>query len=333
MSSIRTGVVAALSALFALHLVPASTQVNTEERAAQSPKLWTFPDVNALPDDQRGRLVRRGRDLITMTYAFIGPHVVDTNNRFAGNDLACGNCHLEAGTTKFGLPIYGVYWDFPRYSARIGEDISIGDRINSCMSRSMNGRPLPMQSPEMLALVAYVKFLSSGLAPGDQVPGHGAGVMLELDRAADPRRGGVIYVRECLACHNTNGSGVARSPQAMSLGYDVPPLWGEDSFNDGSGMARLITLASFLHSNMPHGADYLNPALSIEDAWDAAAYVESQARPHKSGLDRDFAADLLSKPVDAPYGPYADKFPEAQHKYGPFGPIRAEVARLKAEGR
>ena len=57
--------------------------------------------------------------------------------------------------------------------------------------------------------------------------------------------------------------------------------------------------------------------LSNEAAWDVAAYVESQARPHKSGLDRDFSSDLLDKPVDAPYGPYA--------------PIRAAVARLKAE--
>ena len=117
----------------------------------------------------------------------------------------------------------------------------------------------------------------------------------------------------------------------MSLGYAVPPLWGDDSFNDGAGMARLITLANFLHSNMPHGADYRNPMLSVEEAWDVAAYVESQARPHKSGLDRDFSSDLVDKPVDAPYGPYADGFTEEQHKYGPFEPIRAAVARLTAE--
>ena len=62
-----------------------------------------------------------------------------------------------------------------------------------------------------------------------------------------------------------------------------------------------------------------------------AAYVESQARPHKAGLDRDFSTDLLNKPVDTAYGPYADGFREEQYKYGPFAPIRAEIARLKAE--
>jgi len=60
-------------------------------------------------------------------------------------------------------------------------------------------------------------------------------------------------------------------------------------------------------------------------------YVESQVRPHKAGRDCDFSSDLLDKPVDAAYGPYADHFPEAQHKYGPFAPIRAEIARLKDE--
>ena len=61
-----------------------------------SPPVWTVPEVGALPDDDHGRLVRRGRDLITATYAHIGPEVPDQAKRFAGNNLACSNCHLEA---------------------------------------------------------------------------------------------------------------------------------------------------------------------------------------------------------------------------------------------
>src|ERR1700710_2149136 len=60
-----------------------------------SPPVWTVPEVGALPDDDHGRLVRRGRDLITATYAHIGPEVPDPAKRFAGNNLACSNCHLE----------------------------------------------------------------------------------------------------------------------------------------------------------------------------------------------------------------------------------------------
>src|SRR5579863_9495970 len=116
-----------------------------EAPAARAPgaAIWTVPEIGALPHDANGLAVRQGRDLITATYAYIGPDVPDASKRYAGNNLACTNCHLEAGTKKFGLPLFGLYGDFPQYSARIGADISIEDRINSCMTRSMNGRPMP----------------------------------------------------------------------------------------------------------------------------------------------------------------------------------------------
>ena len=77
---------------------------------------WGVPDVGALPNDANGQLVRRGRDLITATYAHIGPAVADPAKRYAGNNLACSNCHLLAGTKKFGLPLWGLWDQFPQYS-------------------------------------------------------------------------------------------------------------------------------------------------------------------------------------------------------------------------
>jgi thiosulfate dehydrogenase len=313
-------------ALLASALIPASGAA--QPTSAPTGSIWTVPEVGALPNDDYGRLVRRGRDLLTATYAHIGPAVPDVAKRYAGNNLACSNCHLHAGTKKFGLPIFGLFHEFPRYSARSGHEISIEDRIDSCMTRSMNGRALPPQAPEMQAFVAYVKFLSTGVPAGAQLPGLGAGKMPELDRAAEPSRGAPIYTRSCAACHGADGTGIRRSLPTVDLGYMIPPLWGSDSFNDGAGMARLITAANFIHFNMPHGADYLNPQLSIEEAWDVAAYMISQPRPRKEGLDRDYP-DVAQKPVDTPYGPYADGFSEQQHKYGPFAPIRAALARLK----
>ena len=151
---------------------------------SQSAPVWTVPEVGALPRDAHGLQVREGRDLITATYAYIGPNVPDASKRYAGNNLACANCHLEAGTKKFGLPLFGLYGDFPQYSARSGGEISIEDRVNSCMTRSMNGRPLPVDAPEMQAIVAYIKFLSSDVAPDQRLPGMGTGHMPELT----PRR-------------------------------------------------------------------------------------------------------------------------------------------------
>jgi thiosulfate dehydrogenase len=305
----------------------ATAEVSATKNTSQGPTLWTIPEVGALPRDAHGLEIREGRDLITATYAYIGPNVPDASKRYAGNNLACTNCHLQAGTKKFGIPLFGLYGDFPQYSARTGAEISIEDRINSCMTRSMNGRPLPVDAPEMQKIVAYIKFISGGVKPGQRLPGMGTGHMPELKRAASPSRCAPLYAGTCAACHNTDGSGLRNNIADSDLGYLVPPLWGQNTFNDGAGMARIITFANFIHFNMPHGTDYVDPQLSVDEAWDIAAYVLSHPRPHLAGLEHDFP-DLSKKPIDAAYGPYADRFSERQHKYGPFGPIQAAIARL-----
>jgi thiosulfate dehydrogenase len=71
---------------------------------------------------------------------------------------------------------------------------------------------------------------------------------------------------------------------------------------------------------MPFGATYQNPQLSDEEAWNVAAFVNSQPRPHKD--QRKDYPDLTKKPIDLPFGPYADRFSIRQHKYGPFKPIQ-----------
>lgn len=299
---------------------PARTSISSD---------WIIPDVDGLPDDEQGRAVRYGRDLVGKTASLIGPEAADAAHRFAGNNLNCQNCHIGDGTKQFGLPFQGVYADFPNYRARSGRIGTIEDRVQGCMMRSMNGKPLPPDSREMKALVAYLKFLSTGRPTSAPVPGRGAGRMPELARAADPERGRTIYAATCSACHGDDGQGRRVGHVGDAQGYTIPPLWGPDSFNDGAGMGRLINAANFIHNNMPDGATWRQPALSPEDAWDVAAFVEMQPRPHKAGLDRDFP-NRLEKPVDAPYGPYADDFDEQQHKFGPFAAIRDALKRSKA---
>src|SRR5215475_6189647 len=77
---------------------------SSAQEAKSSPQIWTVPEIGALPNDANGRLVRRGRDLVTATYAHIGPEVADGAKRFAGNNLACGNCHLQAGNEEVRHP-------------------------------------------------------------------------------------------------------------------------------------------------------------------------------------------------------------------------------------
>ena len=317
---------------FAAAVLAAAAVLSTPARAqtAAAPAAWAPPDLKKLPDDAWGKLVRYGRELTSNTHALIGPEVSDPAKRYAGSNLTCQSCHLEAGAKKFGLPYVGVYGDFPQYRAREGEVGTLEDRLNGCMTRSMNGKPLPLDSVEMKAMTAYIKFLSSGVPVGAPTTGRGAGAIAELTRPADPARGKVVYAEVCAACHGVDGQGKRRGVVGDAKGYEFPPLWGPDSFNDGAGMNRLISAANFIHSNMPNGVDSENPALSVEDSWDVASYVQSQPRPHKDNLDKDFPV-RTEKPVDAGYGPYIDNFDPAQHKLGPFTPIRAAIKTIAAE--
>jgi thiosulfate dehydrogenase len=295
--------------------------------AASAEPPWVVPDIDKLLDDDWGRTVRYGRDLVTKTALLIGPEVADPAHRFAGNNLNCGSCHIEAGTKEFGLPLVGAFADFPNYRARSGAVGTIEDRIQGCMVRSLNGKSLPANSREMTAMVAYLKFLSTGRPVGAPTVGRGAGRMPELMRAADPERGQALYAQTCAICHGDHGQGQRTGAGGDAQGYAIPPLWGSDSFNDGAGMARLINAANFIHNNMPNGVTWQAPALSVADAWDVAAFIDSQPRPQKAGLDRDFP-NRLQKPVDTPYGPYADGFDAAQHQFGPFQPIREAIQAL-----
>jgi thiosulfate dehydrogenase len=318
--------VAALGFMVAAGL---SFMAAAQDRPVPGPA-WSLPDIDALADDDHGRRVRYGRELVARTYAHVGPNVSDPAKRYAGNNLACQNCHLHAGTKRFGLALWGLDQVYPQFSERSDRSVTLADRVNACMTRSMNGRPMAEDAPEMRAIVAYLGFLSTGVPAGQHLSGRGTVPIPELERAADPARGRGVYARVCAECHGAGGGGLRRGTATTDLGYMVPPLWGPDSFNDGAGMARLSTAAQFIHANMPNGTDYLSPRLPPEAAWDVAAFVLSQPRPAKAGLDTDFA-DPLEKPVDAPYGPYVDGFSAEQHRYGPFGPIRARIEALRRE--
>jgi thiosulfate dehydrogenase len=290
---------------------------------------WAPPDIAIVGDDPFGKLVKYGHVLFAETANEIGPTVSDPKMRFAGNNLACQNCHLQAGSQPYAMPLIGIWGQFPQYRAREGAVDTLEDRINGCMERSMNGRALPLESHEMKAFSSYMRWLSTGVPDGAKLVGAGTLQIKEPERAVDPGHGAQVYAQVCAACHGPNGLGQQAQKGA---GYQVPPLWGPDSFNNGAGMNRLLTAAAYAMHNMPIGTTFDAPVLTDEDAYDVAAYIISRNRPQKANLDKDFPI-RLQKPVDTPYGPYADGFSPEQHKFGPFDPIRVKVQELAAVSR
>jgi thiosulfate dehydrogenase len=89
-------------------------------------------------------------------------------------------------------------------------------------------------------------------------------------------------------------------------------------------MHRVLTAAKFVKARMPLG----NADLSDDQAFDVAAFLNSQPRPEMANLQQDYP-DRTAKPVDNSYGPFADSFSLKQHQYGPFAPIEEYYKKLK----
>lgn len=291
-----------------------ATDTTSTDTAHSTNTKWVIPA--AYPEGEAGEQIRFGEELVTNTTQYLGPDVADPSLRIAGNHLSCKNCHLQGGKQANAIGFVGVSQRYPKYRGRENRVASLAERINGCFERSLNGTKLPEDSKEMQAMLAYMNWLSEGI-DGKNIEGQGLPKLEFIDRAADPDKGKLVYTQNCALCHGPNGEGVAKDPKNSSAGYTFPPLWGPDSYNNGAGMNRVHTAAQFIHANMPLG----NANLSVEQAYDVSAYINSQDRPEKAEREKDYP-DLTKKPVDAPYGPYPDDFSAEQHKYGPFGPMK-----------
>lgn len=231
--------------------VPESTQSQQAGVVAHR-----VPAESEIADSFMLASVRRGRALLRNTRDSLPNHV--------GNRLQCVSCHAMDGTRKNIMSLVGVYARFPQYRARSGRVDLIEDRVNDCFERSMNGRALSHVSADMRDLVNYMAFLSRGVPTGSRVDGQGVPALSPL--AGDTAAGRVQYASTCAPCHGANGEGTAAAP----------PVWGPQSYNIGAGMARVNTAAAFIRAAMPQTAP---GTLTAQQAFDLAAYINSQPRP------------------------------------------------------
>lgn len=232
----------------------------------------------------------RGMRLNLQTRALLPDHV--------GDSLNCSSCHLNAGTVADGSPYVGVSASFPSYAPRAGKVITLEERINGCFKRSMNGKPLPVESDDMKAMIAFFDWMKGAARPEDKIAGRGVG---KIDHSLQPNseNGRKVYDTQCTICHGKNGEGLKSADGTLVY----PPLWGDQSFNIGAGMARLYTAGAFVQRNMPIGFRDHFPlgqgGLSDQDAIDVADYFSRMARPDFAEKNKDWPKD--PKPKDARY--------------------------------
>jgi thiosulfate dehydrogenase len=262
-------------------LVPATALLATVDSLPWDPSTAPLPD-----DTAHAEQIRYGLRVFQETPVLASEYV--------GNTLTCGNCHLNAGQREKALPLVGVASLFPLYRVRDGRMVSLEDRVRGCFVRSMNGTAPPYDSPELLALSAYIAWLGQGQLAGESPSWRGqnripveARIPLE---ELDADRGKALFVQHCTMCHGADGQGV-------DLGtVKAGPLWGPDSWNDGAGAARIYTFAGFIRHAMP----LTDPGvLTDEEAQHISAYVNSHTRPVYPNKDVDYPG--VAVPIDAVY--------------------------------
>jgi thiosulfate dehydrogenase len=284
---------------------------------AKTDSTWVGPSLyldNTTIGEER-ELVIYGQELIAHTSKYLGPKGSVAQ---ITNGMNCQNCHLQAGAKAWGNNYAAVFSTYPKFRDRSGQIESIYKRVADCMERSLNGTAVDSNSREFKAIYAYIKWLGQDVEKGAKPHGSGIEKLAYMDRAADPAKGKIVYTAQCQSCHGANGEGQFTLDE---LEYAYPPLWGPHSYNDGAGLFRISNFAGYVKNNMPYLlTSHESPKLTEEECWDVAAFVNSQPRPHKD-QSKDWPK-FDKKPLDFAFAPYADTFSEAQHKYGPYKPIK-----------
>jgi thiosulfate dehydrogenase len=239
--------------------------------------LFAPPSPETIPGDLRGEQIRLGYEIVARTQEYGKPYV--------GNTLNCTNCHLDAGLNPNAASFVGISGLYPEYRARADRQVSLADRINECFERSMNGKALPPDSSKLQAVVAYIEWLSQNVPRGSKVSWRGI-PRITPSRQPDAAKGKNVFAKKCVFCHGSDGRGTMAGP----------PLWGPGSYNIAAGMARVSVAASFIKANMPRGWGW---TVTDDEAFDVAAYVNSQPRPDFPDKVHDWPKG--GKPADTPY--------------------------------
>lgn len=226
------------------------------------------PSLDNVPDGPQGEAILRGHELVNDTSKVLRQDAAsaeDGQKRI--NELSCSSCHAGAGLEEDSSPLVGVAAKYPNFIARSGDIVTLEERINGCMVRSMNGEAFVEDDEDLDAMIAYFKYISEGIPVGAELPWLAQNEMKEVP-TPDVAAGEEKFQQSCISCHAQDGSGTGA--------LTGPALWGDGSFNDGAGLARMSKMAGYIQNNMPKGQE---KSLTDQEASNLAAFILSQDRP------------------------------------------------------
>ena len=227
------------------------------------PVRFTPPPADSIPNDDFGKMVKKGEQIFVNTQ--------ENARQYVGNSLNCVNCHLDAGRKAGASPLWGAWPAYPAYRSKNKHVNTFAERLLGCFRFSMNGKAPPAGDVVLVALETYAYWLSTGAPVRQAVEGRGYPKLAKPAAAPDYARGQKLYAQHCALCHGAGGEGQASGGKTV-----FPPLWGPKSFNWGAGMHDVGNAAAFIRANMPLG---LGGTLNEQEAWDLALFMDSHERP------------------------------------------------------
>jgi L-cysteine S-thiosulfotransferase len=180
------------------------------------------------------------------------------NQKAGAAGHSCADCHGDAAQS-----MKGVAARYPAFDAARGRPVDLEAQINICRGDRQQAAPLLFESPELLALSAFVARQSRGMpiAPATDArlaPFTAAG------RDFFNRRQGQLDL-SCAQCHDDNwGKRLAGNivPQGHPTGY---PLYRLEWQSLGSLQRRLRTCISGMRAEVPEygSPEYVNLELFL----------------------------------------------------------------------
>ena len=78
-----------------------------------------------------------------------------TSPQLGTNGVACAQCHPNAANTHPET--------YPKFQQQLGRVIALREMINWCIQQPLEGKPLALDSKDMVALEAYVAYERRGV--------------------------------------------------------------------------------------------------------------------------------------------------------------------------
>ena len=256
-------------------------------------RVWEIDKKYYLEQDPDQSELKKAVELVTKTTELIGPKASDPTKRYAERNLNCHQCHSKGksglpGTAPYSLPWFNIADHYPKLDIKTMQVITLEERILGMIGTGEV--QATRETPEIKLIAKYIRWLNNEqfdsqknikewLTFSKEEPQFRAGEIelkkLSFEQGTDPCRGRPLYEQSCSSCHGTDGRGQKSPSFEQGGGYTFPPLSGPDSYGEGGNVYLIPVLASLTYTSMPPGATWEHPSLTVSEAKDIAAYVNS----------------------------------------------------------